>query len=72
MDDESISKALLDELDSILATPLGKWTKIAAGYESVWGEYSKSEFESIGPTYSVPRRSERSKSLGSRAAAVTR
>ena len=54
LDADSISRALLDELEAILATPLGKWTKTATGYKREWGRYSKAQFEAMAPSYPVP------------------
>ena len=54
LDPGSISRALLDELEGIIATPLGKWTKVATGYEREWGRYSKAQFEAMGPSYPLP------------------
>ena len=55
LDSESISRALLEEFEAILATPLGQWTKIATGYKREWGIYSKAQFEAMGPSYPLPR-----------------
>ena len=52
---DSISNALLDELDAILATPLDKWTQSATGYEDVWGKFSKSQFTSMGRSFPLPK-----------------
>lgn len=54
LDPDAISKALLDELEAILATPFGNWTKIATGYKEEWGMYSKPQFEAMGPSHPVP------------------
>lgn len=54
LDIDSITKALHEELAAILATPLGKWTKIATGYKRAWGMYPKAVFEAMGPTYPLP------------------
>lgn len=54
LDSDAISRALLDELEAILATPLGQWTEIATGYKREWGRYSKAQFEAMGPSYPLP------------------
>ena len=54
LDSDSISSALRDELEAILAIPLGQWTEAATGYRLEWGRYSKAQFEAMGPSYPLP------------------
>ena len=53
-DVNSLSNALKSELFEILSWKLGNWTEVAKGYEDIWGDISKSEFEAMGPHYSEP------------------
>ncbi len=55
LDAEAVSRALLEEFEAILATPLGQWTRTATGYQKEWGEYSKDQFEAMAPSYPPPK-----------------
>jgi hypothetical protein len=55
LDSGTMSRALRDQLEAILATPLGQWTKIATGYKKEWGMYSKAQFEAMGLSYPSPK-----------------
>jgi hypothetical protein len=52
------ANALLEELElelsAILAVPLGQWNQVADDYASVWGRYTKDEFEKLQPSYPDP------------------
>jgi hypothetical protein len=52
------ANALLEELElelsAILAVPLGQWNQVADGYASIWGRYTKDEFERLQTSYPDP------------------
>lgn len=49
-----LTRELANELAAIAAVPLGQWTKVAGGYEQIWGKYTKQEFELMTPRYPNP------------------
>ena len=52
---EGISGGLMEELIGTLGTPLGKWTEVRSDYRDIWGRYTRTEFESMGPNYPIPK-----------------
>ena len=49
-----LREELKAELGAITSVPLGQWNQVATGYERVWGQYSKEEFEKMAPRYPNP------------------
>jgi len=49
-----LARELANELAAITAVPLGQWTQVAKGYEQIWGQYTKQEFERMTPRYPDP------------------
>jgi hypothetical protein len=66
LDSESIFQTLAEELRAILATPLDNWTKVATGCEESWSGFSTAQFESMGPTYPIPKSLSASNTKGAR------
>ena len=50
-----VGTELHSELAAIIAVPAGQWTKVASGYEPVWGQYTEQQFTKMQPTYSLPK-----------------
>jgi len=49
-----LTRELSNEFAAIMALPLGQWTQVAKGYEQIWGQYTKQEFERMAPRYPDP------------------
>ena len=44
---ESVRWELEVEFAAILALPLGQWHRVVTGYEGIWSQYSKAEFQAM-------------------------
>jgi hypothetical protein len=53
-DPAHLSRELSAELAAITSVPLGQWNQIAQGYERIWRQYTKEEFERMTPRYPDP------------------
>jgi hypothetical protein len=51
----AILKALEVEFVAILAVSVGEWTEVTSGYERIWSQYPKQQFEEMGPRYPLPK-----------------
>ena len=52
---ETLAPALENALKTTLSWRDGQWTIVATGYQNIWGQYTKKEFERMKATYPLPR-----------------
>ncbi|MBV1876740.1 MAG: hypothetical protein KUG79_03765 [Pseudomonadales bacterium] len=55
---ELVVEMLKQEFMALVKISTGNWTRIASNYKQLWGRYSKSEFEKMGPHYPKPNLAE--------------
>jgi len=53
-DQDAALTALRDALHTVAAWNLGEWTRVANGYEPIWGQYSKAQFDAMTPQWPDP------------------
>lgn len=53
-DQEAALTALRDALHIVAAWNPGEWTRVADGYEPIWGQYSEAQFEAMTPQWPTP------------------
>jgi hypothetical protein len=53
-DATQLGKELEAELGAITSVPTGQWNRVATGYEKIWGQYSREEFERMASRFPNP------------------
>lgn len=53
-DPDALGLELSAELAAITAVPIGNWNQVATGFERIWGQRTKEEFERMAPQYPDP------------------
>lgn len=51
---DAVRRELAIELAAILSVPVGQWTQVATAYASIWGQYTKEEFQRMTRQYPYP------------------